>query len=131
LTVQRKSISASGLSDRCELASGNFFESVAKGGDAYIMRHILHDWNDADAITILTNCRKAMNPGGRILVVEAVIQEGNEPSPFKLLDLTMLLIGGKERTRNQFENIFSKAGLKLNQIVPFQNDLSVVEGIAV
>lgn len=127
----KKSISASGLSDRCELASGNFFESVAKGGDAYIMRHILHDWNDADAITILTNCRKAMNPGGRILVVEAVIQEGNEPSPFKLLDLTMLLIGGKERTRNQFENIFSKAGLKLNQIVPFQNDLSVVEGIAV
>ena len=71
-----------------------------------------------------------MNPGGKILVVEAVIQEGNEPSPFKMLDLTMLLIGGKERTRNQFGNIFSQAGLKLNRIVPFQHDLSVVEGVA-
>jgi ubiquinone/menaquinone biosynthesis C-methylase UbiE len=123
-------ISAGGLSNRCQLVAGSFFDSVVKGGDAYIMRHILHDWSDTDAITILTNCRKSMNPGGKILVVEAVIQEGNEPSPFKLLDLTMLLIGGKERTRNQFENIFSKAGLKLNRIVPFQHDLSVVEGVA-
>jgi len=127
----RNNISAAGLSNRCELATGDFFESVAPGGDAYIMRHILHDWSDTDAITILSHCRKAMNPGGKVLVVEAVIQEGNEPSPFKLLDLTMLLIGGKERTKSQFENIFSKAGLKLNRIVPFQNDLSVVEGVAV
>jgi len=127
----RHNISAAGLSNRCELATGNFFESVAPGGDAYIMRHILHDWSDADAISILNHCRKAMNPGGKVLVVEAVIQEGNEPSPFKLLDLTMLLIGGKERTKSQFENIFSKAGLKLNRIVPFQNDLSVVEAVAV
>jgi hypothetical protein len=71
-----------------------------------------------------------MNPGGKILVVEAVIQDGNEPSPFKLLDLTILLIGGKERTAKQFEQIFSKAGLRLNRIVPFQHDLSVVEGVA-
>jgi ubiquinone/menaquinone biosynthesis C-methylase UbiE len=127
----RNNVSASGLTDRCQLVSGNFFDSVVKGGDAYIMRHILHDWNDNDAITILTNCRKSMNAGGKVLVVEAVIQEGNEPSPFKLLDLTMLLIGGKERTQSQFENIFSKAGLKLNRIVPFQHDLSVVEGVAV
>ena len=127
----RNNVSASGLTDRCQLVSGNFFDSVVKGGDAYIMRHILHDWSDNDAITILTNCRKSMNAGGKVLVVEAVIQEGNEPSPFKLLDLTMLLIGGKERTKSQFENIFSKAGLKLNRIVPFQHDLSVVEGVAV
>jgi ubiquinone/menaquinone biosynthesis C-methylase UbiE/predicted transcriptional regulator len=128
----RKQISASGgLSSRCELVTGNFFESIVAGGDAYIMRHILHDWSDADAITILTNIKKSMNPGGKILVVEAVIQEGNEPSPFKLLDLSMLLIGGKERSRSQFEYIFSSAGLKLNRIVPFQHDLSVVEAIAV
>ena len=124
------SISARGLKDRCQLKTGNFFESVAKGGDAYIMRHILHDWSDADAITILSNCKKAMNPGGKILVVEAVIQKGNEPSPFKWLDLTMLMIGGKERTAKQFEQIFSKAELKVNRIVPFQHDLSVVEGEA-
>ena len=94
------------------------------------MRHILHDWSDDDAVTILTNCRKAMNPGGKILVVEAVIEEGNGPSPFKLLDLTMLLIGGKERTKSQFESIFARAGLKLNRVVPFQHDLSVVEAVS-
>jgi hypothetical protein len=130
ITRSGEVISARGLKDRLQTASGNFFESVVKGGDAYIMRHILHDWSDADAVTILTNCRKAMNPGGKILVVEAVIQPGNEPSPFKLLDLTMLMIGGKERTARQFEDIFSKAGLKLNRIVPFQHDMSVVEGSA-
>jgi hypothetical protein len=126
----RDNISARGLGNRCQIDAGNFFESVSKGGDAYIMRHILHDWSDADAITILSNCRKAMNPGGKVLVVEAVIQDGNEPSPFKLLDLTMLLVGGKERTSSQFDHIFSQAGLKLNQIVPFQYDLSVVEAVA-
>ncbi|RYY18467.1 MAG: methyltransferase domain-containing protein, partial [Chitinophagaceae bacterium] len=127
----RNNIAAHGFGDRCQLVTGNFFNTIVKEGDAYIMRHILHDWSDEDAIAILSNCRKAMNVGGKVLVVEAVIQQGNEPSPFKLLDLTMLLIGGKERTESQFGNIFSKAGLKLNRIVPFQHDLSVVEGIAV
>ena len=125
----RQNITSTGLNDRCQLDTGNFFESVSKGGDAYIMRHIIHDWSDADAVTILSNCRKAMKPGGKVLVVEAVIQEGNEPSPFKLLDLTMLMVGGKERTKKQFDSIFSQAGLKVNRIVPFQNDLSVVEGV--
>ena len=124
-------ITAKGLSTRCKLESGSFFESVSVGGDAYIMRHILHDWSDADAVTILSNCRKSMNPGGKVLIVEAVIQDGNEPSPFKLLDLSMLMVGGKERTNKQFEYILSQAGLKLNRIVPFQHDLSVIEGVAV
>ena len=126
----RQNITSSGLNGRCQLDTGNFFESVTTGGDAYIMRHIIHDWSDADAVTILSNCRKAMKPGGKVLVVEAVIQEGNEPSPFKLLDITMLMVGGKERTKKQFDSIFSQAGLKLNRVVPFQNDLSVVEGVA-
>ena len=123
-------ITARGMGDRCKIVSGNFFESVPNGGDAYILRHIIHDWSDADAVTILSNCRKSMNPGGKILVVEAAIQPGNEPSPFKMLDLSMLLIGGKERTKEQFESVFAKAGLKVNKIVPFQHDLSVVEGVA-
>ena len=127
----RQNITSTGLNDRCRLETGDFFESVTKGGDAYIMRHIIHDWSDQDAVAILSNCRKAMNQGGKVLVVEAVIQEGNEPSPFKLLDITMLMVGGKERTRKQFESIFSQAGLKLNRVVPFQNDLSVIEGVGV
>jgi len=114
--------------NNCELAAGSFFESVPAGGDAYIMRHILHDWTDEESITILANCKKAMNAGGKVLVVEAVIPKGNDPNPFKWLDLSMLMIGGKERTKDQFELIFSKAGLKLTRVIPVTPDLCVVEG---
>lgn len=125
----KENIAAWGLSDRIRMESGSFFESVSRGGDAYILRHIIHDWNDKDAVTILTNCRKAMNAGGKVLVVEAVIPKGNDANPFKWLDLTMLMIGGKERTEEQFDNVFSEAGLKLNRIVPFTPVMNVVEGI--
>lgn len=133
VVIQRSAnnIAAAGLSDCCKLVAGNFFEEIAPGGDAYIMRHIIHDWSDEDAVKILTNCRKAMNSGGKVLVVEAVIQDDNSPSPFKWLDLSMLTIGGKERTRQQFEGILSRAGLKLDRIVPFQHDLSVIESSAI
>ncbi len=126
----RANISASKLSDRCQLIAGNFFESVPNGGDAYILRHIIHDWSDEDAVSILTNCRNAMNPGGKVLVVEAVIPPGNDPHPFKWLDLTMLMINGKERTEEQFEDVFSPAGLKLNRIIPVTPAICIVEGIA-
>jgi hypothetical protein len=129
ISRSRDQIAARGLSDRCQLEEGNFFESVPPGGDAYLLRHIIHDWNDEDAATILSNCRNAMGPAGKVLVVEAVIQEGNDPSPFKWLDLSMLMIGGKERSRQQFEQLLSKAGLQLNRIIPFLHDLCVVEAI--
>ena len=70
-----------------------------------------------------------MNPGGKVLVVEAVIPKGNDQHPFKWLDLTMLLIGGKERTSSQFENVFSKAGLKVARIIPITPAISIVEGV--
>ena len=124
----RENISNKGLIDRCKPTAGNFFESVPNG-DAYILRHIVHDWNDDDAVRILSNCRKSMNSNGKILVVEAVIPEGNDPHPFKWLDITMLMIGGKERTKEQFETIFNKAGLKINRILPITPAISIVEGI--
>ncbi|WP_149276172.1 methyltransferase [Pareuzebyella sediminis] len=127
----KENIKAGGLLDRCQLLTGDFFKTVPKGGDAYILRHIVHDWNDEDAISILTNCRKAMVPHGKVLVVEAVIPKGNDPHPFKWLDLTMLMIGGKERTKEQFEHIFSRAGLKLVRIIPATPAVSIVEGVAV
>ena len=128
--IQRstENILASGLKARCKLASGNFFESVTSGGDAYILRHIIHDWSDEDTVRILTNCRKAMNPGGKILVVEAVIPNGNDPHPFKWLDLTMLMIGGKERTKEQFAQVFTKSGLELTRIIPITPAICIVEG---
>ena len=71
-----------------------------------------------------------MNPDGKIVVVEAVIPKGNDPHPFKWLDITMLMIGGKERTRQQFESLFTRAGLKLTRIIPVTPAISIIEGAA-
>lgn len=125
----RSIISGAGLSDRCQIVGGDFFSSVPVGGDAYVMRHIIHDWDDDEAIAILRNCREAMNPEGRILVVETVIPPGNEPCFGKWLDLMMLVVGGCERTEEQYRRLFSEAGLKLNRIVPTALEISVIEGM--
>src|SRR5262249_41122245 len=84
-------IEARGVGGRCDTAGGDFFTSVPAGGDAYIMKHIIHDWEDERALTILKNCHQAMTENGRVLVVEMVIPEGNTPSLGKFLDLEMLL----------------------------------------
>ena len=118
-----------GVADRCDCMGGSFFEEVPEGGDAYILRHIIHDWNDEDAVKILSNCCKAMDPGGKVLVVEAVIPKGNDPHPYKWLDLTMLLIGGKERTEAQFHDIFDKSCLRLTGIIPVTPLVNIVEAV--
>jgi SAM-dependent methyltransferase len=117
-----------GLSSRCGVGAGDFFVSVPGGGDAYLLRHILHDWQDPEAIAILANCRKAMKPGSRLLVVEAVIPTANQPSFGKWLDLMMLLVGGRERTEEEFRRLFAAAGLTLNRVVPTSSDISILEG---
>jgi hypothetical protein len=118
-------------SDRLEFASGDFFTGVPSGGDAYIMKHIIHDWDDERALTILKNIKKAMKPGGRVLVVEAVIAEGNNQDFGKLLDIEMLVSpGGKERTAAEYEELFSRAGLRLTRIVPTKSPYSVIEAVA-
>jgi hypothetical protein len=120
-----------GVTDRCTTQSGNFFESVPAGGDCYIMKHIIHDWNDEQCITLLQNCRKAMKPGGKVLVVEMVVPEGNQPSPSKFLDLQMLLfLPGCERTATEYKELFDKAGFELTQIVPTPSPFSIIEGMA-
>ena len=122
-------VTAKGIAERCTLESGSFFEAVPKGGDAYIMKYILHDWNDEDCLKILANCRAAMNEKGRVLVVDNVIPPGNDPGWGKLLDIQMLIIGGRERTKKEFAAMFAAAGLKLIRVVPTKCPLSIVEGI--
>ncbi len=122
-------VTAKGVAQRCRLESGNFFEAVPKGGDAYIMKYILHDWNDDECVKILANCRAAMNEKGKVLVVDNVVSAGNDPSWGKLLDIQMLIIGGRERTKQEFTTLFASAGLKLTRIVPTKCPLSIVEGI--
>jgi SAM-dependent methyltransferase len=122
----RTIISDLGLSERCQIAGGDFFTSVPVA-DAYVMRHIIHDWDDKEAVSILRNCRDAMNPEGKILVIETVIPPLDEPCFGKWLDLMMLIVGGRERTEEQYRQLFSKAGLKLNRIVSTAHEISVIE----
>ncbi len=118
-----------GVTSQCEIVGGDFFTSVPAGGDAYIMKHIIHDWNDEQCITLLSNCRKVMTDGGKVLVVEMVVPEGNEPSPAKFLDLQMLqLLPGCERTEKEYKELFDKSGLKLTRIIPTMSPFSIIEG---
>jgi hypothetical protein len=129
-TRARDSIAASGLSERCGIVGGSFLDpgAIPPGADAYILRHVVHDWNDADSAAILRNCRLAAEPSGRVLVVETVIPSGNEPNFGKWLDLMMLAYGGKERTARQYRALFADAGLELTRIVETAAGISVVEG---
>lgn len=123
-------IAAAGLADRCQLIGGNFFQAVPAGANAYLMRHIIHDWNDDQCRTILRNIHAAMPDDGKLLVIESVIPPGNDPFGGKLLDLVMLLIpGGKERTADEYTDLFGLAGFKLTRIVPTAGEISVIEAI--
>jgi hypothetical protein len=125
----KKEIAGKGLSARCGTEAGDFFASVPAGADAYMMKMILHDWNDKQCATILSNCNKAMKAGSKLLVIEAVIPDGNTPHPGKFLDINMLaMTGGKERTEKEFAELFSKAGLKLSGVVHTESPMfSILE----
>ena len=128
--VLEGALKASSVRDRCEFISGDFFAGVPSGGDAYIMKHIIHDWDDNRAIQILENIRRAMNPSGRVLLVEALIADGNNQDFGKLLDIEMLVSpGGKERTAAEYEELLSRAGLRLTRIVPTKSPYSVIEAV--
>jgi hypothetical protein len=119
-----------GLSGRCSTATGDFFKAVPAGGDAYLMKHIIHDWDDERALKILANIRSAMNPGGRIILLESVLASSNEPDFGKLIDLEMLVMpGGRERTADEFRALFQRAGFTVTKIVSTKSPLSVIEAM--
>ena len=118
------------VSGRCQAIGGVFLKSVPTGGDAYMLKHIIHDWDDERCVRILSNIRKVIPPDGTLLVHEMVVPPGGAPHFAKLLDLEMLLMtqGGRERTEAEFAALFARAGFKLTRVVPTQSPLSVVEG---
>jgi hypothetical protein len=122
-----------GVADRCQIVSGDFFAFVPEGGDAYIMKHIIHDWDDDRASQILHNCHSAMQPGGKVLIVDAVIPPGNRAHFGKLLDLEMLVLTprGRERTQAEFRELLKRSGFRLRRVVSTETHLSVVEGVRV
>ena len=118
------------MDHRCETMSGNFFETIPAGADAYYMQHIIHDWNDERSLKILGNCRRALEgrKDGRLLIVDSVVPENSEPHLSKMLDLEMLLMpGGRERTRGEWDALFAKAGFEIVRIVPMRAAESVIE----
>jgi hypothetical protein len=127
----KANIEVAGLEGRCQVMAGNFFEAVPAGADAYLMRHIIHDWDDDKSLTILRNCHQAMGQGRQLLVVEGVVPPGNEPSVSKFFDLAMMVLpGGMERTEEEYRQLFEVAGFGLTKIVQTRTWVSVLEGEA-
>jgi O-methyltransferase domain/Dimerisation domain len=123
-------LKAHGVADRVAIESGSFFESVPSGGDTYILSHVIHDWSEAQCLTILGNCRRAMGPGARLLIVEMVLPPGDTPHPGKLLDITMLTMpGGEERTEAEYAALLAKAGFRVQRVVPTESAVGVVEAV--
>ena len=124
----RATFEAADQLDRVTLQGGSFLESVPLEADAYMMKYVIHDWDDARAATILRNCRRSMMPDGKILVIETVVPENDDWHIAKLLDIEMLAVpGGQERTRTQFEELFSKAELRLTRVVPTAAGVCILE----
>jgi hypothetical protein len=118
------------MMDRCTIESGDMFSSVPTGADVYIMKHIIHDWPDDMCVKILKACRKSVNSDGKLLVVDNVIQPGNDFSPGKFLDLEMLIFpGGCERSEKQFRDLFAAADWQLSRIIRTAASDSIVEGV--
>lgn len=118
------------VSDRVETVSGNFFEAVPEGAEGYLMKHIIHDWDDERCISILKNIRAVMNSNAKVLIVEVVLPEGNEPHFGKLMDLEMLVSpGGIERTPNEYRDLLGRAGLHMTRIIPTKSAYSIVEAV--
>jgi hypothetical protein len=122
-----------GLSERVELAAGSFFDRVPEGCDAYLLKNILHDWDDERSLAILRNCRQAMRAGSRLLVVEALVETFSTTGMGPLTDLQMMVAccEGRERSRAEYERLLAAAGFHLARIVPTPGPMSIVEGRAV
>jgi SAM-dependent methyltransferase len=118
-----------GVEPRVRVEGGSFLERAPEGADAVVMKHILHDWNDDDSIRILRHCHRALPPGGRLFVVEAVVPPPGERGWAKLLDLEMLAITprGRERTEREYAALFEKGGFRLTRVVPTLSPVAIVE----
>jgi hypothetical protein len=126
----RPLLEAAGVWGRCKVEGGDFFQTAPRGADAYLLGHVLHDWDDARAGAILDSLRRAMPAGARLLVVENVLPDGDGASFGKLLDLHMMVLaGGQERTEAEYRRLFAAHGFRLARVVPTAADTSVVEAV--
>jgi 2-polyprenyl-3-methyl-5-hydroxy-6-metoxy-1,4-benzoquinol methylase len=125
----RRYLESEGVMSRCEVVGVDFFQS-APPADMYVLRWIIHDWDDERSVAILKNCRNAMSVGGKVLLLEAVLKPGRATTFAKFVDLNMLVMtGGRERTEAEYANLLSAAGLKLTRIIPTHTEMSVIEAV--
>lgn len=128
IAAARPALEKGDVGARCALTSGDFFKEIPAGADVYVMKRIIHDWDDERARAILRNCRAAIPAGGRLLLIEMVIPSGDEPSPGNWLDLNMLVLtGGLERTESEYDALLASAGFQLRRIVATPSAVSVIE----
>lgn len=125
-----EAIRNAGVSDRCNVVGGDFFESVPSGADAYVLKFIIHDWDDDRALSILRVCRRSMNDSAKILIVDRVIPGPNKGPALKVGDITMMVLtGGLERTESEFRDLLQSAGFRLNRIIPTKTQFSILEAM--
>jgi ubiquinone/menaquinone biosynthesis C-methylase UbiE len=119
------------MNDRCQLVGGDFFEAVPAGGDTYLLKNVLHNWDDLRAKDILRHCHQAMKEQGRLLIIDSVIPAGNEFYGGKFMDINMLVMcpGGRDRTEAEFQNLFTSTGFKLTKIIQTQLEVGIIEAI--
>ncbi len=127
----RVKVQERGLADRCTAVAGSFFETLPAGADAYMMKMIVHDWDDEQSIRILQNCHRAMAPHSKLLIIESVLPSTSAPHPGLFMDINMMtMTGGRERTEAEFADLLQKAGLKLNAVIPTHSPMfSIVEAV--
>jgi hypothetical protein len=117
------------IAGRCEIVGGDFFQGVPEGADAYLMRVVIHDWNDEDALKILRNCRSAIATHGKLVLVESILKPPNQRDVGRFNDLTMLVLapGGRERTEPEFTELLRAAGFSLTRVIPATPLTSIIE----
>ena len=122
-----RALAALGIADRAVAVAGDFFEAVPEG-DVYLLKQVLHDWNDDQCVALLRNCARAMRPGGKVVVVEMVVPEDDTPSLAQIMDLNMLvMLPGRERTETEFSALFGAAGLSAANVTQTHSPFSLVE----
>ncbi len=123
-------LAAAGVADRATIEHGSYFESVPAGGDAYLLKHTLHDFSEDQCLAVLKNIRDAIKPDGAVYVIEYVLPGQNKRHIGNMIDLwLMLLLGAKERTAEQYAELFAAAGFKLNKVIPTSSPVSIIEAI--
>jgi O-methyltransferase/methyltransferase family protein len=130
LSAAAEALRKASVANRCDIVAGSFFDGVPKNANAYVLSRVLHNWDDAAVTTILRVCRGAIEPSGKLLVVERLIAPSNEAPDAKFGDLNMMVAaGGQERTREEFAALFANAGFRLSAVVATATQYSVIEGV--